>query len=278
MDDLIKKLFKNSEEMLSGCLYMMSAKKRHAVYGICAFAEIIDDILNSKQITSQKIELLDAWQKEIENVYNNAKPRSLAVRALFKNFSGLNLVKEDFLVFIDNGRQELLNPPQVLSTNNYNKSCDNKSGAFIRQLLRVLGCRDEEKITKLSDCLGKALQTTVYLRDVKEDAADGKIYMPKDCLQKAGISSTKPLEIIVDNNLGLARSELGKLASSNYAEAFAEINSFDKKTSQRLRAFFYPYKYCFDVMEKRGWEVITPKPKLSVFAKIWLLIKAYTEK
>ncbi len=278
MDELIKKLFKNSEEMLSGCLYMMSAKKRHAIYGICAFAEIIDDILNSKQTTSKKIELLDAWQQEIEKFYNHAKLRSLAGRALFKNFAGLNLVKEDFLVFIDNGRQELLNPPQVLSANKYNQSCDSKSGAFIRQLLRVLGCHNEEKIAKLSDCLGKALQTTVYLRDVKEDAADGKIYMPKDCLQKAGISSTKPSEIIVDNNLKLARSELGKFASFNYTEAFTEINSFDKKTSQRLKAFFYPYKYCFDVMEKRGWEIITPKPRITAFTKVWLLIKAYTEK
>lgn len=278
MDDIIKKVLKKSNRTLFYCLYMLSAKKRRAVCAVCAFDKIINDIADSNEPVDKKIELLDAWQQEIENVYGNSAPFSSTGKALFESFAKFNLPKKDFLAVVNDKRQDLLLPPFGVSSSKYEQICDNKAGTFVRQLLRILGCRDEEKIDQLSDCLGKALQTTLFLRDVKDDAAEGRIYIPKNYLYNAGISSANPSDIIVDNNLGKARGELGKLAGANYIQAFNIINSFDKKTSQRLKAFFYPYKYCFDMMEKRGWEVITPKPAVSPLTKVGLLLKAYMER
>ena len=52
----------------------------------------------------------------------------------------------------------------------------------------------------------------------------------------------------------------------------------NKKISARLNSMTYVYKYCFDAMQKRGWEVLSPKPQAGCLTKMRLACKAYLEK
>lgn len=64
-------------------------------------------------------------------------------------------------------------------------------------------------IEQLSTSLGTALQITNILRDVKEDAQLNRLYIPREFLEKAGITSVDPLTVVVDKNLAIAREEPG---------------------------------------------------------------------
>ena len=89
--------------------------------------------------------------------------------------------------------------------------------------LRIFGCTDEKLIEKLSTSLGRALQITNILRDIKEDAQAQRIYIPNELLNKAGIGSRNPEQVLCDKNLAIAREELARIAEDDYKIAYEQI-------------------------------------------------------
>ena len=130
-------------------------------------------------------------------------------------------------------------------------------------------------IEQLSTSLGTALQITNILRDVKEDAQLNRLYIPREFLEKAGITSVDPLTVVVDKNLAIAREELARIAVANFEKADGLIKKLDKKTSRHVRMIESIYRRYFDMMQRRGWEIISPKPNLSKFKKFSIALRAY---
>ena len=77
----------------------------------------------------------------------------------------------------------------------------------------------------------------------------------------------------MDKNLAMARQELGKIAAENYQKAYKLIGKLDKSTGKPLLLILDIYKKYFDIMEKRGWEIISPKPEIGKFRKLQVLAK-----
>ena len=94
-------------------------------------------------------------------------------------------------------------------------------------------------------------------------------------MEKAGITSVDPLTVVVDKNLAIAREELARIAVANFEKADGLIKKLDKKTSRHVRMIESIYRRYFDMMQRRGWEIISPKPNLSKFKKFSIALRAY---
>ena len=94
-------------------------------------------------------------------------------------------------------------------------------------------------------------------------------------LEKAGITSRDPLTVVVDKNLAIAREELAQIAIANFNRAQELIAKLDKKTARQVRMIERIYRRYFDMMQKRGWEIISPKPKLGKLSKLSIALRAY---
>ena len=186
-----------------------------------------------------------------------------------------NIPKSDLTSLINSISMDLPTPIQAPRLDDFYQYCQGVACAPGSMSLRILGCKDETLINDLSKSLGVAMQVTNILRDVKEDALSDRLYIPKEFLQKAGILSNNPKEVIIDKNLSIAREELAKIAIENYDKSFNLINNLDKKISRSIKALAYIYKRYFDIMQNRGWEIISPKPSINRFIKMFLVLKAY---
>ena len=113
------------------------------------------------------------------------------------------------------------------------------------------------------------------LRDVKEDAQAGRLYIPKEMLEEAGITSTDPLTVVVNPNLARAREQLAKIAAEDYEISYQLIKQLDKKIARPILMMANIYKRYFDIMQNRGWEVISPKPQLGKIKKLSLALRAF---
>jgi phytoene/squalene synthetase len=69
--------------------------------------------------------------------------------------------------------------------------CDRVASAVGRLSVRVFGLPEEDGIL-LAHHLGRALQLTNILRDLDEDAGLGRLYLPREMLLHAGITSNDP--------------------------------------------------------------------------------------
>ena len=254
---------------------LLPKAKREAMYTIYAFCRHIDDIVDGDMPLREKQELLDAWREELDNIYDRKVPATEIGRRIYKNCMRFKLPKEEFLKLIDSISMDIPKPLQAPKMVDFLKYCRGVAGVPGSLSLRIFGCKDENLIEELATSLGNALQITNILRDVKEDAQANRLYIPKEYLKKAEISSKKPSEVIVNKNLSIAREELAKLAEEDYAKANTIIPFLDKKVARPVRAIAAVYKKYFDIMQNRGWEVISPKPKIGKLNKFSLALRAY---
>ena len=79
--------------------------------------------------------------------------------------------------------------------------CDRVASAVGRLSVRVFGMARDAGLA-LAHHLGRALQLTNILRDLDEDAAIGRLYLPREALRDAGITSTDPATVLANPALG----------------------------------------------------------------------------
>lgn len=257
---------------------LLPPAKRTAMYTIYAFFRHIDDIVDGDKPVEEKLELIDAWRRELDNIYDKKTPATEIGRKIYKNCMRFKLPKSDFIKLIDSITMDLPQPLQAPNLKEYYRYCSGVAGVPGSLSLRIFGCNDEKLIERLSDTLGTALQTTNILRDVKEDALADRLYIPKEFLLKANITSTDPKAVIVDKNLSVAREEMAKIVTKNFDEAYELIKKLDKKAARPVLMIANIYKKYFDIMQNRGWEIISPKPQISKMSKLGIALKTFFKK
>ncbi len=274
----IKQIVKKSGTSFFWSMRFLPTAQRNAMYTIYAFCRHIDDIVDGNAPMAEKIDLLQAWREEMDNIFDKKVPTTEIGRKIYKNCMRFKLPKEEFLHLIDSIGMDVPNPVQAPDLNKFYRYCRGVAGVPGSLTLRILGCKDEQIINDLATSLGNALQITNILRDVKEDALNNRLYIPKEYLEKAQITITDPMSVVVDKNLVVAREELARQAKDNYDKADKLIPQLDKKISRHVRMIESIYRRYFDMMENRGWEVISPKPSLGKFKKLSLALRAYFKK
>ena len=271
----IKEIVKKSGTSFFWSMRMLPKAKREAMYTIYAFCRHIDDIVDGDSDVKEKQELINAWREELDNIYEKKVPATEIGRRIYKNCMRFKLPKEEFTKLIDSISMDIPSPVQAPSLSQFFDYCRGVAGVPGNLSLRIFGCKDENMINDLATTLGNALQITNVLRDVKEDAMSNRLYIPKDFLEKANIASSDPRSVVVDKNLSVAREELAKLAEADFRKADYLIQKLDRQTARPVKMIAAIYRKYFDMMQDRGWEVISPKPHLSKMNKLTLALRAY---
>lgn len=274
----IKQIVKKSGTSFFWSMRFLPKAKREAMYTLYAFCRHIDDIVDGESDIKDKIELINAWREELDNIYDKKTPATEIGRKIYKNCMRFKLPKEEFVKLIDSISMDIPKPVQAPSLKDLLKYCRGVAGVPGSLSLRIFGCTDEKTIEDLATTLGNALQITNILRDVKEDAFSNRLYIPKEFLKKANILSNDPRSVIVDKNLSVAREALAKMATQDFEKAYDIIKTLDKKTARPVKVIASVYKKYFDIMQNRGWEIISPKPSISQFGKLTLAVKAFCSK
>lgn len=274
----IRQIVKKSGTSFFWSMKFLPKAKREAMYTLYAFCRHIDDIIDGDMPLEEKSELINAWREELDNIYDKKIPATDIGRKIYKNCMRFKLPKKEFIRLIDSISMDIPKPIQAPNLKQFFEYCRGVAGVPGSLSLRIFGCKDEKTIEDLSTSLGNALQITNILRDVKEDAQSDRLYIPKEFLKKAKITSHNPQAVVVDKNLSVAREELAKIANDEFGKAYTLIKTLDKTTARPVKIIAGIYKKYFDIMQNRGWEIISPKPRISKFGKLTLALKAICSK
>jgi len=238
-----------------------------------AFVRHLEDVVESPVALAEKQEILSMWREEMDNIFERRVPATDIGRRIYKNCMRFKLPKAEFLNLVDSISANIDNPLKAPTLKQLSGYCRGVGGMTGSLSLRVFGCTDEQTIRELSTSLGLAVQITNILLNVKEDAQNGRLYIPQELLEKAGISATDPKSVVVDKNLAAARRELARIAAENYRKVYEILEKQEKTTARPIRLITDLYRKYFDIMEKRGWEIISPKPRVSKWCKLRILLK-----
>ena len=190
--------------------------QREAMFEIYGFCRRVDDIADSTSPRPQRLAQLDEWRAEIDALYR-CKVGPL-VAGLARPVREFGLAREDFLTVIDGMEMDAVADIRAPSDATLDLYCDRVASAVGRLSVRVFGLPTAEGI-QLAHHLGRALQLTNILRDIDEDAGLGRLYLPREELERAGIASTDPLAVANDARLPQVCAPLVERARVHFATA-----------------------------------------------------------
>src|SRR5919206_1221045 len=190
--------------------------QREAMFQIYSFCRQVDDIADSDGPRDERLAALQEWRNDIDALYQgNPPPRLKDYVASVKTFG---LKREDFLAIVDGMEMDVpqdIRAPDMATLDLY---CDRVASAVGRLSVRVFGMPEEDGIL-LAHHLGRALQLTNILRDIDEDAGLGRLYLPREALLHAGITSNDPVKVINDRNLPKVCAALATRAKAHFEKS-----------------------------------------------------------
>jgi squalene synthase HpnD len=238
-------------------------KKRDALFAIYAFCRDVDDIADGDAPREDKIVALDRWRRKIEDLYAG-HPGDEITRALASGVTDYKLRKKDFIAVIEGMEMDARGPIVAPPLEELDLYCDRVASAVGRLCIHAFG-EPTPAGERVADRLGRALQLTNILRDIEEDAAIDRLYLPAEQLADAGIAVTTPLEVAHHPNLPRAIAAVGAMAEKAFADSEAAMALCDKDAVRPAMIMMRVYRQHLDRLKANNW---APVPPLTGFARI----------
>jgi phytoene synthase len=241
--------------------------RRHAMYAIYAFCRIVDDIADEAGSLEEKRLGLAAWRTNIALLYEG-RADSPVTRVLALAVPRFQLRAEDFIAVIDGmetDAETVVIAPDMATLDLY---CDRVASAVGRLSVRTFGDASAAA-DRVAHALGRALQLTNILRDIEEDAERGRIYLPREYLQDAGVPAD-PMAILTAAGLPAVCDRLATLAHGYFREARQAMTLCDRTAMKPARLMAATYDSILTVLERRGWKRLDLRVGLSKWQKLWL--------
>jgi phytoene synthase len=143
--------------------------------------------------------------------------------------------------------------------------------------IRIFGYRDRDA-EPLAEHVGIAFQLTNILRDIKEDAQMGRIYLPQEDLARYGITAE---ELASWADLVRLRPLLqmeAQRAREFYAAAEQLLPLIDDDAQPALWALVEIYRRLLERIEQRNYDVFSERIRLSVAEKLGVLCRGWVRR
>ena len=244
-----------------GCLTQERKRDALVFYDFC---RAVDDIADEPgRSPAEKAELLELWKAALS--LGNGVPSALAnVLTRYK-------IDRRLLVEIVRGVEMDIEPSRYQTYEELRAYCWQVASAVGLVSIEIFGCKNPQ--SKLyAERLGYALQMTNILRDVAEDAAAGRIYLPLEDLRKFEVTEADLLQGKPGENFGdLMRFEAQRaralFATANRALPLDDLSAL--RPAEIMRAI---YERILSRMEGDGFRVFQKRYRLSKAEKLWVLI------
>ncbi|WP_242098639.1 presqualene diphosphate synthase HpnD [Sphingomonas sp. CROZ-RG-20F-R02-07] len=245
--------------------------RREAMYAVYAFCRAVDDIADDQQgDRAGRAAALDAWRADIDSLYAGGPAGQAAIVA--EAVHRFHLDRADFHAVIDGMATDVAGDVRWPTMAELDLYCDRVASAVGRLSVRIFGM-DEAPGIALAWHLGRALQLTNILRDIDEDAAIGRVYLPAELLEGAGIALTTPERVVADPRIDATARALSAEARGHYAQARAILAKRPRGNLIAPRLMAAAYGKVLDRMEAVGWKPPRARIRVSKVGLLWTVLR-----
>jgi phytoene synthase len=179
---------------------LLSGERRRAMCAVYAFSRQVDDIGDGALLSERKLALLDEREqalRDLEGSREDTGPSDPVILALADACRRFPVPIDALGELIEGVRMDV----QGVEYEEFEQLvlyCRRVAGAIGRVCLAIFALRtpsssaEVARAQSLADDLGVALQLTNILRDVREDAENGRVYLPAEDLRAHGLIGTSP--------------------------------------------------------------------------------------
>jgi 15-cis-phytoene synthase len=257
--------------------------KRDAMCAVYAFMRRADDISDDegKDHATRRAELAQ-WSAAWRDGRDTSNPVFVAVRDTQQRFH----IEDALLEQLIHGTAMDLQPeaegrrgPDGLDTfqsfSDLYTYCYYVASVVGLVCIRIFGYRDAAA-EKLGEETGIAFQLTNILRDVREDAERGRVYIPVDDLASAGVTAAELTQI--RDGAALTDAErnvlagMARRARAYYQSAERLLPLIEPDSRPALRVLVEIYRRLLDRIEARRFDVFTIRVQVPTWQKLAILL------
>jgi squalene synthase HpnD/squalene synthase HpnC len=245
--------------------------KRKAMYAIYAFCREVDDLADGNAPVTAKLEALAGWRREVDALFAGTPSRPTAL-ALLDPIARFDLPAAEFHAIIDGMEMDAAGTMRAPPLRDLRRYCRCVAGAVGLLSIRVFGA-DGEHARRGALALGEALQLTNILRDLSEDAARGRLYLPRELLQQHRVADADPASALHDPNLGNVCNALALQARACFADADSYFKRGDRRQLRPALIMMHVYRRTLDRLIARGWRRLDDPVRLAKPERLWLALR-----
>ncbi|HTY88775.1 MAG TPA: presqualene diphosphate synthase HpnD [Candidatus Acidoferrum sp.] len=266
---------RKSASNLALALVMLPRAKRDAMSALYAFCRKVDDVADEETLPAeQRREQLAQWRADIRRACENQPPQ-FSVNQEFAPI--IREYRLPFALFDDliKGCEMDLDIQRYDNFEQLELYCHRVASVVGLLSIEIFGyrnpaCRD------YAVCLGKALQLTNILRDVRTDAGRGRIYLPQSELLKFNVTAEEILRFKYSDRFAELAASVAARAKQFYQLAREILPPEDRRSMVAAELMGAVYWRLLLKLEAQQFNVFGPQPvRLNKLHKFLLILQSW---
>ncbi len=260
----------NSKSSFYYAFALLPKEKREAMKIFYAFSHLSDEIIdNENDAKDEKLKKFETWENEFQkSLDGNGSDKLLnSLTEIINKYKIPRVYFYDLLAGIKSDL-DFENIKTIAELERYAYSVASTVGLII---IHILGFTDE-RAKNFAIALGKALQITNIMRDVKTDYANGRIYIPLEILEKHGYTERELSASVYNDAFYSVMRELYEIARSYYAEADKYFPQSDYGTLYPAQAMGKIYFSLLEKIKKGKFNVFENRFSVSKLEQIKIVV------
>lgn len=261
---------------------LLPAERHDALCALYAFCRFLDDIADQpematrhKQANNQKEKLatlLQTWREELRNCYEGSPchPISQALADVVRRFS----IRQEHLAGIIDGVEMDLCRTRYHTFAELYDYCYHVASLVGLVCIEIFGYRNPGARDYAVN-LGVAFQLTNILRDVREDARRGRIYLPAEDLERFGYTEQELCAGVYNEAFVRLMTFEAERAREYYNRAVSHLAAEDRRPLAAAEAMRLIYHRLLDKLAARHFNVFDTRVTLATAGKIGLVFLAW---
>ncbi len=252
--------------------------KRRAIYAAYAYAGTVDDAVDEAGSREQRAQALHQAHGLLQAAYNNgdADPDWLA-RGLADAIDRFDIPRELFEELVL-GMEQDLTFTRYETWSELEQYCYRAASVIGLICLCIFGYdRSQTQLAiKSAVAMGKALQITNIMRDVKEDAERGRIYIALEDLDRHGVSESDILSGVYNDEFRSLMADYAQRAYAFYHEGDLLIPLLNGPRSRACcNGLQGVYRMILDAIVEREYDVYSQRVSPSKAGRVVRLLELW---
>ena len=245
-------------------------KKRMAMSAIYTFMRICDDITDEGSSVDTKKERLNLWKSQVKEYLDHAKGSHPIFPALKDAVESFNIPPELLFEIVEGVAMDLT-PGNYQTFEDLYTYCYKVASVVGLVCLHIFGFKNSQALKQAEEC-GIAFQLTNILRDLKEDAEMGRLYLPLEDLEKFGYPQQN-LKNGIQNN---AFRKLMEFEASRAEDYYSRCSSLADEIEPDSRKAFKIMKGIYHALLKKivqlNYDTLSRRVRLTLFEKFKVIL------
>jgi 15-cis-phytoene synthase len=247
-------------------------EKRRAFCAVYAFMRACDDVADGPQAAEIKREHLANWHRDLDAAMAGDYLANPILPAFHDCVTRFSIPIRYFHILIDGTEMDLA-IQHYRSFDDLYRYCYHVASAVGLVSLQIFGYSDPRAVEYAEHC-GIAFQLTNILRDIREDAEMGRIYLPEEDLNRFGYDSEKLRLGVNDENFRALMAFESAPAEKYYESARKLLPLVEAASRPALWAMMEIYSRILRKIVQRRFAVFDGPVRLSAGEKTAIAVKA----